>query len=357
MQPKNIAIIAISYGSGGAERSSALLSQLLHKQGYNLFNVILKNSIDYPYAGHLLNLGEHKQGSFKFFKTLKSLLTLKKYLKNQGIDYIIDNRTRPNPIKEIIYRYFIYKSIPVIYMVRSAALQMYFPKNKWLTLQLIKSSYQVVTVAHAIVHKMKLHFSTNNISCIYSPIINNLATNQTTIKDSYIIYVGRLDNAVKNFTLLLEAYQLSNLTKNKIALYIFGKGPDTAFIEQEIERLSLKNWVHLKPFTPHILAYMKYAKFLTLTSKFEGLPRVLIEALSVGTPVVSVDCETGPREVINHLQNGLLVENNNPKLLAEAFNLLVEDNSLYLKIKQNTISSISAFKEEVVATQWQKLLK
>ena len=74
---------------------------------------------------------------------------------------------------------------------------------------------------------------------------------------------------------------------------------------------------------------MQKAKFTTLTSRFEGFPMVIPESLCLGIPVVSVDCNSGPKEVIRNKYNGLLVENNNPTSLAQAFDQMILEDDLY----------------------------
>ena len=92
-------------------------------------------------------------------------------------------------------------------------------------------------------------------------------------------------------------------------------------------------------------------------SRYEGFPRVLIESLSTGTPVISVNCESGPNEIVNHENNGLLVENFNIQNLSEAYNRFILEEDLYLHCKQNAEKSIEHLKIENIAAQWTNYLK
>ena len=83
----------------------------------------------------------------------------------------------------------------------------------------------------------------------------------------------------------------------------------------------------------------------------------IIESLACGVPVISVDCKSGPKEIIKDKVNGLLIENNNIESLTNAMNLFVLDDKLYAFCKANTIGSILRFNEDAISKQWINILK
>jgi hypothetical protein len=125
-----VCIVTISLAKGGAERSTAILSQMLDSQGFNVHMVILTNAIDYPYAGKLYNLGELKDKQNNTLSRFKRFQQLRKYLKLEQFDLIIDNRNRMSGIKELYYLNYIYRKQHIVYVVRSFNLDQYFPKQK-----------------------------------------------------------------------------------------------------------------------------------------------------------------------------------------------------------------------------------
>ncbi len=352
-----VCLVAISLGRGGAERSTALLSQMLTEKGFNVTIVILYDVVDYPYKGNLLNLGKHKKDGDTFNKRLVRLNKLKQFLKQESFDFILDNRTRSNGPKELFYLKYVYANQHVIYVVRSFNLLQYFPKEKWIAKKMINNSKLVIGVSKAISEKINAEYKTNKAKTIYNPVEPLSETgNKNLSNEKYILYLGRIEEQVKNFTLLLNAYKKSKLPEASIHLKIVGDGPDVDWLKQKIETMSLSETVSVNSFTPIVFQYLKNALYLTLTSYYEGFPRVLIEALSVGTPVISVDCKSGPEEIVSHKKNGLLVENHNELELAEAMNSLAFDTELYKTCKANAQDSISHLKMDAIGEQWANLL-
>ena len=147
------------------------------------------------------------------------------------------------------------------------------------------------------------------------------------------------------------------MPENNFKLLILGSGKDEVLLKDKVKTLHLTQKVVFKPFVTNPSAYIKNAHFVCLTSRVEGFPRTLVESLSLGVPVVSVDCKSGPKEIIVHKKNGLIVENFNAKAFAEAMNSFIFDVNLYDFCKLNAPVSITHLKFDVIATKWKQLLE
>jgi glycosyltransferase involved in cell wall biosynthesis len=99
------------------------------------------------------------------------------------------------------------------------------------------------------------------------------------------------------------------------------------------------------------------AMFSILTSKYEGFPTMLVESLSLGVPVISVNCQSGPSEIITDAQNGLLVENYNPELIAQAMNRFITQNDLYEHCKNNAKNSVEKYNLKYISTHWKNVIE
>ncbi|MBB3143485.1 glycosyltransferase [Halomonas organivorans] len=119
----------------------------------------------------------------------------------------------------------------------------------------------------------------------------------------YCVYVGRLNMRQKRLDRLLQAYRASELS---LPLVLIGNGDHLA-VEQEIAKWGLQERVWMLGARDNPYPYMHQAKALLLASDYEGLPNVLLEALACGTPVVSTDCLSGPRDILTgELADGLV---------------------------------------------------
>ncbi|MEJ2427176.1 MAG: glycosyltransferase, partial [Candidatus Thiodiazotropha sp.] len=121
----------------------------------------------------------------------------------------------------------------------------------------------------------------------------------------------------KDFTTLIRAFaRLAERSDHR--LVILGEGRARARLEEEVRRLNLTHRVLLPGFVGNPYPYMKAASLFVLSSLWEGLGAVIVEALAAGTPVVATDCPSGPRELLAGLPGNPLAEPGDEAGLAEA---------------------------------------
>ncbi|GAA4816283.1 glycosyltransferase [Litoribaculum gwangyangense] len=352
---KKICILTDSLSKGGAEKVAANLTISLTNKGYQVYVVSMTNVIDYQFTGNLYNFGLIKEAQNKF----KAFLEFKNYFRKHKFDVIIDHRVRDKYLKEILFSKIIFRKQKVIYCIHSYNLSFYFSFLK--LPRLAKFPHTKDHKFVAVCHEIKDYLNkTLNINSIH---INNYLLNNTTpfenfnedFFDEYIIGVGRL-NKIKQFDKLITCYKNSNLPINKIKLLILGDGENKKVLKQLVEDLKLKDLVNFYPFRENPYGLIRNAKALVLTSKTEGFPMVLLEALSLNTPVISFDCKSGPGEIIKHGINGLLVDDQNEEALTLAINKLV-DPHFYQKIKANADLDLEQFSESKAIEKWKDIFE
>jgi glycosyltransferase involved in cell wall biosynthesis len=131
-----------------------------------------------------------------------------------------------------------------------------------------------------------------------------------------ILGAARLQ-AHKGFLTLIRAF--AKFRRSHVArLMILGEGPERRTLESEVERLGLVSEVSLPGFFQNPFAYMKRARVFVLSSEYEGLPNVLIQAMAFGTPIVATDCNCGPAEILAGGAHGQLVPVGDIDRMAEA---------------------------------------
>ena len=161
---------------------------------------------------------------------------------------------------------------------------------------------------------------------IYNPIVSNAlydqsreAVNHPWFSDSdipVVIALGRLEPE-KNFALLIRAF-VHVRREMACRLVIFGDGSEQAMLEKLIDGHGLTDCAQLQHFVPNPHAFTARASLLVASSLCEGLSNVLVEAIALGTPVVSTDCPFGPTEILDAGRYGKLVPVGNPEQLAQA---------------------------------------
>lgn len=153
-------------------------------------------------------------------------------------------------------------------------------------------------------------------NCVYAPI------RKKEKKEGVNFCAAGRKEPNKDFATILRAFALLK-NKDDITLTIYGKKDLRNDLEQMIKALAIEKNVVLKKFTPNlpeeITAYTAYI----FSSKMEGMPNILMEAMAGGMPCIATDCEYGPRELIENYKNGILVPAGNPTKMAEAMEWMI----------------------------------
>ncbi|MDQ6469161.1 glycosyltransferase [Flavobacterium sp. LHD-80] len=356
---KKIALIGYRLSGGGSDKVMANLSIFFQHQGFEVDIIIVLDEVSFPYLGKLVNLGLLKNKTNGIFNKVKRLKALNAYLKENKFDFIIDFRFRTKIIQELILARFIYNT-KTIFTVHSFLIDHYMPNNSWLTRLMYNHCYANVAITNEMKNLIEAKHQLQNVVTIHNPIyleeIVKKQIEKIDIEFDYIIAIGQYENEIKQFDQLISSYAQSDLSRKNMHLVIVGNG-DESKLKNGILENNISGFVHLLGYQNNPFKYLSKAKFLVLSSKNEGFPNVILEALACETPVVSFNCDFGPRDMISNFENGILVENQNWEKLTEAMNLLTSDEVLYQNIKQNTLKSIDPFLLEKIGQQWLHLMK
>ena len=162
----------------------------------------------------------------------------------------------------------------------------------------------------------------------------------------------------KGFDRLIDAWSLlPQEIRNNWKLDIYGDGPLKSVLTKQIEDLKINTSVSINTPTKRIFDEYSKSAFLVMTSYSEGFCMAILEALSVGIPVISFDFQFGPKEMIINGSNGLLVKNGDIRSLSESIARLINDNTLREQLASNAKMSVSKYQEDNVMHMWEDCFK
>ena len=193
----------------------------------------------------------------------------------------------------------------------------------------------------------------NNVKQIYN-FSDFQSESIALLENKKVISVGRLTEQ-KGYNYLIDAWAIIKNKKSDWILEIYGEGDLYNELFQQIKDCRLENHVFLRGRTNQVQEKMLESSIFALSSRYEGFPMVMLESMACGVPVVSFDCETGPAEIIENNDCGILVENRNVSKLAEALLKMMEDKEL--RKKSGEIAKIKSdnFSKSKIMTQWSDL--
>jgi glycosyltransferase involved in cell wall biosynthesis len=170
-----------------------------------------------------------------------------------------------------------------------------------------------------------------------------------------VVAVGRLQ-PVKGFDLLIRAFAEVAAEHPEWRLRICGSGSERKALKAQIAELGLEARVRLAGRVAQIERELEQASVFVLSSRAEGLPLAMLEAMSKGVPVVSFACPTGPAAVIEHGVDGLLVANGNEAALGRAIAALIADEPLRRRLGAAALRKAEAFGLDAVGERWEALI-
>ena len=180
------------------------------------------------------------------------------------------------------------------------------------------------------------------------------STNTATLNTKRIIAVGRYTYQ-KGFERLIEAWNLICRQYPDWHLDIIGDGKDRLQLQKLIEHYNIGAHITLCPPTKDMDTVYRSASLVAMSSRYEGLPMILLEAQAYGLPIVSFACKCGPADVVTNGVDGFLVSEGDIEALANKLTTVIKDDALRQQMGQAARNNSKRYEEEVIMKKWETL--
>jgi glycosyltransferase involved in cell wall biosynthesis len=223
----------------------------------------------------------------------------------------------------------------------------------------------VVAQTNDIANWLKINIKLRKTAVIPNPIIFPLPINDpindpnnyVSYKRHLLLATGRLVNQ-KGFDLLLSAFAILEKQFSDWDLVILGEGEMRGALEDKIVKGNLKRRVFMPGRVGNISDWYTKADIYVMSSRYEGFPNTLAEAMAYGCPVISFDCKTGPKDLIKDNIDGILVSKvGDVASLAEAIKYLMLNESVRKEFSERAIVVRETFSIEVITQKWENIFR
>lgn len=193
-----------------------------------------------------------------------------------------------------------------------------------------------------------------------STVIPNAVGNEYALKTEWkvegrdsIAAIGRLISS-KDYSVMIKAFNLFLSTHPGYKLEIYGVGEEREKIERCISEYGIEKQVIMQGACVDAIKRISDARCYVLTSIYEGMPNTLMEAMAIGMPCISTDCEYGPAELIKDGENGLLVPVGDAEAISEAISRMVDDQKFAVKCGQNAKKILETNNMEYICSRYKR---
>lgn len=362
MTNNRVALLVPSLRGGGAERVMVNLARGLVERGLEVDFVLAQ--AEGPYLSQLP--GSVRLIDLKAERVLYSLPRLVSYLRRQRPHALLSAMDHTNVVALLAQKAARVRTrvVVTVHITLSRATETAESLRGRLMPVWIRLFYPwahaIVAVSQGVAEDLvrATGLSRQQVHVVYNPVVTPQLLSEADKpldhpwfkpgEPPIILSVGRLTEQ-KDFCTLIRAFCL--VRKQRPArLVILGEGEDRPKLEDLVRNLGIHSEVAMPGFAQNPYQFMKRAAVFVLSSRWEGLPTVLIEAMAVGTPVVSTDCPSGPREILEGGRWGKLVAPGNADELATAVLAALDD-------ARPTPRSVERFTLEHAVTQYLALME
>jgi glycosyltransferase involved in cell wall biosynthesis len=275
----------------------------------------------------------------RFSSAINGMLTLFYYLNNNKDNYLI--HSMQSNVAAIITSIFKRKKI-IIRNSENPIHSLLYSENKFFSIISIILKYIFYNFADAIITNSYgsgrslefFVFNKKKIKPIYNPYLKTINKKKFK-KKNYLITIGRLRKQ-KDQKTLIEAFKIFSEKNQSYKLVILGNGNLEKKLKMLAKDLNINNKIVFKGWIKNTTRYLKHSKIFVLSSVFEGLGNVLIDAVNYNIPCVSTDCPSGPSEILLNGKGGYLVRPRSPIQLAEKIQYSI--NNYSNSLKKNSIA-------------------
>lgn len=355
---KKIMFVIGGLANGGAERVVTSIASQLSKKEYDVSILTYYHSDnEYPLDINVkrINISGGDSSSFNKMSTLKKMKEIRRNITKYNPDEIICFLSNPSVyvfLATLFTKYnkrisFAVRANPKVDNTTMGKLQMKLsPFVKRLITQNIGQAecYKKVKESKKVV--------------IPNPMYDELFLNSKTYSKevSKIVSVGRLTDQ-KNYELAINAFEVINKKYPNIEYYIYGSGPLENKIISLLKDKELLNNVHIMGFEKDREVIYGDKDLFLMTSNFEGMPNALAEAMCKGIPVISTDCDFGPRDLILNEDMGILLKDYNVNTLVNSLDDVISNYEIYIEKAKNAKEILKTkYSYDKIINMWQDLI-
>ena len=234
-------------------------------------------------------------------------------------------------------------------------------KNYYTTLKKLMMKYSVKKTDGLVVQTEEIGewFKSKNKIVIPNAINKNIVLNQVEKikKEKKIVSVGRLEKQ-KNYPMLIKAFNIFSKKYSDYILEIYGIGNEEKNLKKIVNKYKLQDKVAFKGYVNNISEQIYNSSMFVMTSDYEGISNALIEAMCIGLPCISTDCDGGgAREVIKNNENGILIPKNDVLKLAQSMEKIIENPDFAEFISNNAKMLNNTLSYEKIYSKWLDYIK
>ncbi|MEH1954841.1 glycosyltransferase family 4 protein [Nostoc sp.] len=357
-----ITLIIHSLTYGGAERVISIMANFWAAKEWQVTILTFDNNatpqfyLDNRVFYTPLDIaGESPNAIIGIWNNLKRIGRLRNAIINSNPDAVISFMSKINVITLLATRWL---NIPVVVSERSNPVKSSLGGN-WKQLR-----QQTYSFADRIVFQTKKardYFPSNlqTNSCIIPNMVvlppMEKRPSDKVLRERSLIAMGRFVRE-KGFDLLLQAFAQLKNRYPEWTLTILGDGILRPELESLRKQFGLSDRVHFPGMVKNNYDFLQQAEIFIMSSRFEGFPNALCEAMACGLPVISTDCPSGPREIIRNGIDGILVPNEDVSALATAMERLMSDEKDRKSLAVRAPEIIERFSLEKIMEMWENLL-